>query len=91
MNLSEEMQTKITDTLETYQTSAGTDVNAGFNILRYAEAGYLTVNTSKVNATLMFIEQYPANAGFVILRLAKAGQLEMVKSVDKKEKTANKG
>lgn len=53
-----------------YEHSKGMDCNAGYDVMRYAEEGYLKVT---VDATAEFMSWYPLNAAYIILRLVKRG------------------
>lgn len=56
-----------------YQVSKGQDVNAGFNVMRYAKKGYLKVVSNDLPQA--FVQWYPLEMGYLILRLAKEGKL----------------
>lgn len=64
---------KVKTALLKYQISKGQDVNAGYNIMRYAKLGYLKITSNDLPQT--FIQWYPLEMGYMILRLAKAGHL----------------
>ena len=53
------------------------DTCAGYDVLRYAKAGYLKVDD---DAAKEFMDWYPRNMDYIILRLARKGKLSYKKS-----------
>ena len=71
--MTELMKSKIATALAGY-VATGYDINHGFNIIRYAKAGYLEAT---VDATQLYLEQSPLPAEYITLRLARAGHLKL--------------
>jgi hypothetical protein len=66
-------EAKVKTALLNYQVSGGQDVNAGWNVMRYAKAGYLKIISDDLPQE--FIQWYPLEMSYLILRLAKNGKL----------------
>lgn len=66
-----QIKERVTSALNDYYESDGSDINAGYNVLRYAQQG-LIKTSSRAQA---FVEWYPRDPGYVILRLARDGKL----------------
>lgn len=75
---------KVKTALLTYQVTNGKDHNAGFNIIRYFDMGYLTWNPAQVGWMFMLNPKQPMV--YTVLRLAKMGQIEFTKTPKEKLK-----
>lgn len=64
---------KVNLALIEYQQQGPDARNAGYNIMRYTEMGYINVDCP--NAGQAFVDWYPLPAAYVILDLAQAGKL----------------
>jgi hypothetical protein len=73
MDLNERMETLVNTALNDYSVQGVNAVSAGFNILRYAKAGYVGILNPMFTAE--FMEWYPGNPDYLILRMALKGQL----------------
>jgi hypothetical protein len=74
---------KVNAALAAYQDTG--DTSAGWNVLRYAKLGLITID--ELDFDLIFMEWYPANPDFLILRMAKTGKL-YYKNPKKMQKTS---
>lgn len=73
MNMNERMEALVNAALNDYRALGVNAVSAGFNILRYAKAGYVGILNPIFTAE--FMEWYPGNPDYLILRMALKGQL----------------
>lgn len=78
---SDRLEKKIKSSLKVYSDSSlcddGKRINAGVDILRWANQGFLKVYKSV--SPNEFMDWYPRDQGFVILRLAKRGLITINK------------
>ncbi len=65
---------KVQTALQDYYNSNGTDINAGYNIMRYVEQN-LIIPRPHLDSTRKFFEQYPLSPAYIFLQLARRGYL----------------
>lgn len=67
---------RVRDALDRYYTNGPMDAIAGYDVLRYAKAGYIGILNP--NFATEFMAWYPRNPDYLILRMAAKGQLAYV-------------
>ena len=80
---------KVTEALATYYWKREGARNAGYNIMRYAEMGYIKVDSPYAGQA--FVDCYPLPSAYVILELASQGLLSYLpKPEDKNSEYSQK-